>query len=460
MRSTCRVVDAATPRPRTFRLTVRARLALTYAGLLTIAGVVLLVIIAFFVGLVPTYEFVAASALDTASTTPSISGTIAEEALPADGVMIYDEGLAATTSAAPLVVGSRDDILQLLLWVSAGAIVVLAAGGAWAGWFVAGRMLRPLQEVNRAAHRAASGHLDHRIALGGPRDEITDLADTFDEMLAELERSLGAHRRFAANASHELRTPLATTRTMLDVAISSPEHPGTALLERLRETNERSIATVEALLDLSDAEAGTSTTESVGLAGLVASVVDETAAEAEAAGVRIEVATTPVTVTGDRVLLRQLVVNLVQNAIRHNVRGGVLRVSTRSTSRWSTIEVANSGEMLDEATVAELTAPFYRVRGRTNAAAQRGCGLGLSIVAAIAERHGATLHLAPRVGGGLRVAVRFRRRSRGQSSSARSREASTSGTCTSAQPRIASMGARRDSPSVVSEYSTRGGDSA
>lgn len=406
----CRVSDATAAPPRSFRLTVRARLALTYAGLLTIAGVVLLVIIAFFVGLVPTYEFVDAASLDAAEYGMAVPGVPASEVSPTDGWAVADEGLAAATTTVAVTVASRSDMLQLLLWVSAGALVVLAAGGTWAGWFLAGRMLRPLQEVNRAAHRAARGHLDHRIALSGPRDEITELADTFDEMLTELERSLGAHRRFAANASHELRTPLATNRTMLDVAIGSPDPPDIGLLERLRETNERSIATVEALLDLSEAEAGAAAKTPVELGELAASVVADARPEAALADVRIELATSsPETISGDEVLLRQMLANLVQNAIRHNVPGGVVRVSTRSSNRWTTIEVANSGEVLEPATVAELTAPFYRVRGRTSAAAQRGRGLGLSIVEAIAARHGATLHLAPRVNGGLRVAVRFPR---------------------------------------------------
>ncbi|SFR69959.1 Signal transduction histidine kinase [Agromyces sp. CF514] len=425
--------DAAASAPRTFRLTVRARLALTYAGLLVVAGAVMLAIIAFFIGLVPTYEFAAATPLAGATA----DGSVAMLSVPSESadlvagtaVPTYDPGILAETTSASVVVGSRDDILQLLLWVSAGALVVLAAVGAWAGWFVAGRMLRPLQEVNLAAHRAARGHLDHRIALGGPRDEITDLADTFDEMLEGLERSLGAHRRFAANASHELRTPLATTRAMLDVALSSAgagdaagaagaagagSAAGTALLERLRETNERSIATVEALLDLSEAEAGEASTEPIELGELAASVVEEARPEAALAGVRIDLAVAPGTVSGDRVLLRQMLVNLVQNGIRHNVRGGVVRVSTRTTRRSRTIEVANSGAELDPATVAELTAPFFRVRGRTSAAAQRGRGLGLSIVAAIAERHGAALQLVPRANGGLRVAVRFPREAAAQ----------------------------------------------
>lgn len=416
-----RMAEPAASAPRSYRLTVRARLALTYALLLTTAGAVLLVIVAFVVGLVPSYEFAAtaepaATLMEPHETIPLESTPLEStpldaatgEAVPA--VPIYDPGiLSLTTTAATVVVSSRSDILQLLLWVSVGALALLAAGGAWAGWFVAGRMLKPLQEVNIAAHRATRGHLDHRIGLTGPRDEITDLADTFDGMLDSLERSADADRRFAANASHELRTPLATTRTMLDVALST--RGGDAeLLERLREMNERSIATVEALLDLSELES----TESgdagpVDLAAVATSVVDEGKAEGDAAGVRLTSTLAPTVVEGDEVLLRQLVANLVQNAIRHNERGGFVTVTTDASGSAPTLVVENSGVELDAATVATLTAPFTRGGGRTRDAADRGRGLGLSIVAAIVARHDAELELSPRVGGGLRATVRFPR---------------------------------------------------
>ncbi|MBM7831849.1 two-component system sensor histidine kinase VanS [Agromyces cerinus] len=411
------MTEPAASVPRTYRLTVRARLAVTYAVLLTVAGAVLLAIIAFVIGLVPSYEFAEPAATTTTAieATPT-DATPAQSTLPSDAPEVaYDPGLlASTASEAAVVVSSRSDILQLLLWVSVGALALLAAGGAWAGWFVAGRMLRPLQEVNEAAHRAARGHLDHRIALAGPRDEITDLADTFDGMLDSLERSANADRRFAANASHELRTPLATTRTMLDVALSSQAAGDAQLLERLREMNERSIATVEALLDLSELEStDAGAFGPVDLAAVAASVVDESRVEAEEAGVRLTASASasaaPVLVEGDEVLLRQLVVNLVQNAIRHNEPGGFVTVTTDASAPVPTLEVENSGAELDAPTVATLTAPFARGGGRTRDASDRGRGLGLSIVAAIVARHDAELDLAPRVGGGLRAVVRFPR---------------------------------------------------
>ena len=406
-------------KPKKHRLTVRARLALTYAGLVTIAGVVLLTIVAFVIGVVPTYEFAAPVSLATTSypagTLPSdnaveIPGAvISGEATRSTNQSMVDQGLITIDSlSAAVTVSSRGDMLQLLLWVSAGALLVLAAGGAWAGWFVAGKMLQPLQYVNAAAHRAASGKFDHRIALTGPRDEISELADNFDEMLAEIEQSVDAHRRFAANASHELRTPLATTRTMLDVAISTAPADQRVLLQQLRETNERSIDTVESLLDLAEIESVSTTLESVDLARLAASVVETCTDEAAAAEVRVEKRLRPAVVDGDPVLLRQLLSNLVQNAIRHNERGGTALVCTSTGADGiPRIEVTNDGELIPADVMSQLADPFFRSRGRTNEASARGRGLGLSIVAAIATRHGAILELSPRHAGGLGAEVRF-----------------------------------------------------
>jgi two-component system sensor histidine kinase VanS len=409
--------------PVKHRLTVRARLALTYAGLVTVAGVVLLTIVSIFIGVIPSYEFAATTiapvgTMTEASPLRELSlavppATIAEPSTSQydPGLMIATDSLNTASLSAAVTVSSRSDILQLLFWVSAGALLLLAAGGAWAGWFVAGRMLRPLQFVNAAAHQAARGQLDHRIAFTGPRDEISELADNFDVMLTEIERSVGSHRRFAANASHELRTPLATTRAMLDVALGTantadPEQR--ALLERLRETNERSIDTVESLLDLTEIESVASRFEVVDLAGLTASVIVETQTEAEQADVALRPQLETAIVDGDPILLRQLIVNLLQNAIRHNERGGMAMINTSTGSDGMVrITVANDGAVIATDAVDQLADPFFRGRGRTSAAAERGRGLGLSIVAAIVARHDAGLELTPRPAGGLVAEVSF-----------------------------------------------------
>ncbi|GAA2936676.1 ATP-binding protein [Microbacterium luteolum] len=378
-----------------FRLTLRTRLALTYAGLLTLAGALMMLIVYVVVGYLPTYAFaVPATTAEPLQTTPTEP--------------LYDTGIAAAETIPGLIVSSRSDVQTLILIIAAILLVLLAGGGTWAGWALAGRMLRPLQEVNAAAHRAARGHLDHRIALAGPKDELTDLADTFDEMLEGLERSFGTYRRFAANASHELRTPLATTRAMLDVALSGADAHERPLLERLRETNERSIDTVESLLDLTEVDAASADHGIVQLEQVATFVLAEVAEEAEAAGVRIDYRLSTTPVSGDASLLRQLLFNLIQNGVRHNEPGGWVRVTTESRPRTGAeLRVENSGAFVADADLESLTDPFFRARGRSTASTSKGRGLGLSIVKAITDRHDATLRFAAREEGGLVATVVF-----------------------------------------------------
>ena len=394
--------------PRRHRFTVRTRLALTYAALLSGAGLIMLAIIFVFMGLLPNYEFAAptSSALPSAVEPQSIEDP-GVEAPQRDAPGAQSSSVPAQLTPA-LVVNSRQDVLNLLLVVSGLVMAVLAGGGILAGWLVAGRMLRPLQEVGAAARRAAAGELDHRIRLLGPPDEITELSDTFDEMLESLERAFGSQRRFAANASHELRTPLATTRTMLDVALATAPEAQRPLLDRLRAANERSIDTVEALLDLSEIDAAAPRHDTIDFARIVSDALAETAPESDVAGVAVESRILPATVRGNGSLLRQLVLNLLQNAIRHNTPGGYMRVSVVGGADGRiTLRVENDGEMISEELVSTLTDPFVRGAGRVSRSGAAGRGLGLSIVSAIADQHEAALDLIPRDGGGLDARVRF-----------------------------------------------------
>lgn len=397
-----------------FRLTVRARLAVTYGALVTLAGAVMIAVVYLLVGVMSSFAFanpaVAAVEVEkySASTQSSETDPVAQETSTS---VLLDAGIIATHGAtAGIVVASRDDIQQLILVIAAVVLAMLAAGGGWLGWWLAGRMLRPLQMVNAAAHRAAAGELDHRIGLDGPRDELKDLADTFDHMLIELERSFQAQRRFAANASHELRTPLATTRAVLDVAISSTPTESRATLLRLRETNERSIRTVEALLDLAEIEGAALASVPVELDVVGAEVLRDLAEDAAAAKVVVERRLEPARVEGDPVLLRQLIVNLVQNAIRHGSTPGFLRLSTIQESGGEvSVCVENGGDRIDPELLDAIRAPFTRGAGRAGGA---GRGLGLSIVEGIADRHGAALKLEARPAGGLIATVRFPSRNR------------------------------------------------
>ncbi|SDS95282.1 sensor histidine kinase [Microterricola viridarii] len=397
-----RSAEAAGPGIRRYRATVRTRLALTYSALLTGAGIVMLTVVYLVMRFLPSYELVAAPTVPAQSLVPTDSTSAV---IPDPGMV--GEPAAAVTPSSALVITSTDQMFNLLLVISVVVLVVLAIVGIAVGWAVAGRVLAPLQYINSAASRAAHGDLSQRIGLTGPRDEISELAANFDDMLAQLERSFAASRRFALNASHELLTPLATTRAMLDVAIAQRKRPeDQQVFDRLRVMNERSIETVEALLDLAQIQSSTASPEPVDLAQAAAAVVESAAEEATERGVRVELELEPAAIEAEPVLVRQLLTNLVHNAIRHNLaEGGFLRVATGADAEGATIELSNSGAVLSPADVAALTEQFTRVAGRTTSSSAVGHGLGLSIVAAIVDRFEGTLQLTPRPGGGLLVRV-------------------------------------------------------
>lgn len=381
------------------------RLALTYSALLVGAGIVMLGLIYVFMRFVPTYDLIATPSVPAIESTP-----VGSTPVPLPTSVGAPTAAAATVPASDILITSTDQMLNLLLVVSCIVLVVLAVVGVGVGWLVAGRMLEPLHFINVAVRRAARGDLEQRIRLAGPSDEISDLAANFDEMLAQLERSFAASRRFASNASHELRTPLATTRAMLDVALAQEHDPAARqVFDRLRTMNERSIETVQALLDLARIESSTAEVETIDLAQTATDVVDFCAAEAAERGVRIDLDLASATIEGEPVLVRQLVTNLVTNAIRHNLPAdGFLAITTSPAGPGggAVVEISNSGAVLDADAVAALTEPFTRASGRV-ASSSQGHGLGLSIVSAIVERLHGTLVLEPRSGGGLQVVVTF-----------------------------------------------------
>ncbi|GAA1498388.1 ATP-binding protein [Paeniglutamicibacter kerguelensis] len=384
------------------------RLALTYSALLTGSGIIMLGLVYVFMRFVPTYDLAAATV--TPATT-AVPGSTPDPSAPVPGVPEGSTPAVPSGTASELLVTSTDQMLNLLLVISLVVLVVLAVIGVVVGWAVAGRMLKPLQYINAAVRGATHGDLGQRIGLAGPRDEISELATNFDTMLEQLERSFAASKRFASNASHELSTPLATSRAMLDVAIAKHDGPEfTKVLHRLRIMNERSIEITRALLELARVDSATARTEPIDLAATAAEVARACAAEAAAHGIKVELSLDPAAMAGDPVLIRQLLTNLVQNAIRHNTDGdGHLSIQTASSGAHgeATLVVANSGPVLEPGIVQSLTEPFFRAAGRTSSSGSKGHGLGLSIVSAILERHRGTLDLEAQPTGGLRVTVTF-----------------------------------------------------
>ncbi len=290
------------------------------------------------------------------------------------------------------------------------AIVVmgfLLVFGLIGGWLLAGAMLAPLRRITDATRRVSQGSLSHRIRLDGRFDELRELADSFDAMLARLEAHVGEQRRFAANASHELRTPLATMQALLEVAQADPHRDARVLVERLRAVNTRAIELTKALLLLSQTEGRSFEPEPVDL-----SLIAEEAAEtllplAEKRNLTLETAGEVAPTSGSRVLLLQMAANLVHNAIVHNLPGdGAVWVRTEAAPDCVIFTVENTGEQLTAAQVPTLVEPFQRGAPRTRGD-HAGVGLGLAIATRIAEAHDGSLTLGPRPGGGLRVTVQL-----------------------------------------------------
>lgn len=324
-------------------------------------------------------------------------------------VLLVVTGLAmilAVNVTTRLMNGALIDMLYVVAIIT---VVLIALLGAVASWLVAGWMLRPLQRLNTVVRHVDETSLGTRLRLSGPNDEIRSLADTFDVMFARLETAFASRALFAANASHELRTPLATMKTILQVALRG--EPG-SLPPETRETYERLLVTVEsmaatttALLELAQGRTGiTDDVESVDLADVVSeelAVVDDEIAARRLVIVR-DLSRAPV--SGDPGLLHNLVGNLLRNAVLHNREHGYLGVSTAIEAGGRVrLVVENSGDVIPAERLAQLTEPFYRARLRTTG----GHGLGLAIVAAIADAHGAELRLGSRAPDGLTVAVTF-----------------------------------------------------
>ena len=306
----------------------------------------------------------------------------------------------------------RDEALAKVLKQGLLGLLLLGTLGVLVSYYLAGRVLRPLQAITSAAQRLSVERLDARIALAGPQDELKELADTFDEMLGRLEAAFEAQRRFVADASHELRTPLAVMRTEVDVALADPD-AGVADLraaaEVVREATMRADRLVDSLLLLAQSErradglTGPAGHDRVELPEVAAQALSAVAAEVQER--RLEVATSygPAGVLGDRGLLERLAGNLVENAVRHNVPDGWVRVDTGTVQGRSRLEVSNSGGRLAPDQVAGLFEPFRRYG--TARTARRGAGLGLAIVRAVTELHGGGVSAVARPDGGLTVTV-------------------------------------------------------
>ncbi len=365
--------------------TVRLRLTLLYGGLFFISGVALLAV---------TYLiFRGASGVNVIVPNGPTHRPAARDAATE---LRYAELVRHSTDAL------HHGLLRSVIVLAIMTVVSIALG-----WLIAGRVLRPLRAMTATTRQISERNLQERLALSGPGDELKDLADTIDGLLARLQTHVAQQQRFAANASHELRTPLALTQTLLDVARNDPKGDSSELVERLSVVNTRAIDLTEALLLLSRADQRSFTREDVDLSLIAEEATETLLPLAEQRGVTIETAGEMTPAVGSRALLLQLSTNLVHNAIVHNLPDdGTVWVSTSSRPDAVEFTVENTGEVLAPQMVSKLAERFLRGTERISTD-HAGVGLGLAIVESIAQAHDGTLTLTPRAAGGLRVTVRI-----------------------------------------------------
>jgi signal transduction histidine kinase len=346
---------------------------------------------------------------------PAVRVRIAPGLPPLDGPLagrlsrqereVYARARSAYREAAQ---AADERALRRVVTAFALVLVLLTLASIGAGWIIAGRVLRPIARITSAARGISEGTLHERIALDGPRDELRELADTFDTMLARLERAFESRNRFVSSASHELLTPLAIVRMELDVTLADPAADTTELRRMaavIAATNERMEQLVKSLLTLASADGGIARSQPTDLADLAGGVLDARARRRGPAGgpdVRVDLDAAPV--AGDPVLLERLAENLIANAERYNEPGGFVAVSTRAAGGRCVLRVENPGRRLGADEVAGLTEPFHRLEG-SRSRDGGGYGLGLAVASAVAQANGGRLELAPREGGGLVATV-------------------------------------------------------
>ncbi|MQA73435.1 MAG: HAMP domain-containing protein [Solirubrobacterales bacterium] len=390
-------------RPQLPRRTVRLRLTLLYGVLFLLSGAALLAI---------TYLLVSRSTGDRvlftarAGTPPELQAPGGLDNFPSQGP-IPNRLEDTTKQLRAQAANQRDDQLEQLLIQSGIALGVMSIVSIGLGWLIAGRVLGPLRTMTATTRQISEHNLHERLALEGPSDELKDLGDTIDGLLARLEAAFEAQRRFVANASHEMRTPLAMMRTSLDVTAAKPGPvpPELSTLDgKLREGLDRADRLLESFLTLARAQHdGVPEQTTVSLPEIVSATVADRGDAIEAKGIELRWELGPLKVIGSETLLTHLVENVIDNAIRHNETGGWIRVETRAGNPGQVV-VESGGPRLEPDAIRDLSQPFRRL-GAERTSSQNGIGLGLSIVAAIVNAHGGELDLAAQSEGGLRVRV-------------------------------------------------------
>lgn len=315
--------------------------------------------------------------------------------------------VAAGVSTAPLDVAGAQ--VLFLSFVVAPLILLISAGTAWT---LAGRMLQPIEQMVNDVEAISDGRsLHRRIPVEDQGDEISRLGSTLNAMIARLESSFAALRRFTADASHELKTPLTVLRADIERAMTTPQGSTdqlVALEEGLQETA-RMADLVDSLLTLAHADEGRFDLyrEPVEMEPLVREVAETANILGEAAGQQVSMPVLqPVTVLGDRVRLRQLFLNIVTNAIKYTGKGGKVELTLEALDGTAVFTVKDTGIGIAGVDLPFIFDRFWRVdRARSRGGERSGVGLGLAISQWIAQAHGGSINVSSRMGRGSSFAV-------------------------------------------------------
>ncbi|WP_336214023.1 sensor histidine kinase [Nonomuraea sp. LPB2021202275-12-8] len=363
------------------RATIRTRLTLLFGGLFLLTSTVVLLIA----------DYLVERAWDRSI------GIRAEERHDGPGPSEPSAVVRMEPDTEEVMRAVHTDVLGSQWQITMVSIVVMGVVAFGLCWWLSGRALRPVHRITDTARRLSLSNLGERINMKGPRDELKELADTFDAMLERLARSADDQRRFVANASHELRTPLAVQRAAIEIGLADDPSPSrvAAMRAELLLSTERSQRLIDGLLALAQGERGSRSRTPVDLSAAVRHSAEQHATP----DITIDLDLRPVTVPGDEVLLARLVDNLVENAVRHNHPGG--RVTVRLAPHAGLL-ISNTGPSIDPQRVDELFQPFRRLHPDRTGSAE-GAGLGLSIVAAIAAAHDASVTAIANPEGGLTV---------------------------------------------------------
>jgi signal transduction histidine kinase len=336
---------------------------------------------------------------------PSLRRDELVEAHPvvAVGTLLDDGEFLLVGESQYRAVKAREAIILAFGW--GFAITVLLAGGG--GVALGSGFLRRIDEVNRTAHSIMDGNLSLRLPARGGGSEMDELALNFNAMLDRIEALMGSIKQVSDDIAHDLRTPLSRLRHRLETARDKAEGEGAVIIEQSIDELDAILATFSALLRIGQIEAGArrAAFAEIRLDQIAAAVVEAYAPVAEDRGQRLlsELRAFPV-IRGDRELLMQMVANLVENAINHCPADVTIRVGLDSTAGQCVFSVADSGSGIPATERDAVLRRFYRLeQSRTTP----GSGLGLALVKAIADLHGATVTLADN-DPGLRVSIRFR----------------------------------------------------